>query len=82
MRSFMLYILTVYRDKSKRGITNVEDFVTHGSLDDAIEYYNSYYEKRGLPYTVEETYEENITDLNPCSDDNVIDENFDYWGMS
>jgi len=54
----MLYILTVYRDNSKRDITNIEDFVTYESLDDAIEYYNTYYEKRDLPYTIEETYDE------------------------
>ena len=77
--STIIYLLTVYRDSSKKDITNIEDFVTYESLDDAIEYYNTYYEKRGLPYTIEETYEEKITDLNPCSDDNAIDENFEYW---
>ena len=77
--SKIIYILTVYRDSSKKCITNIEDFVTHESLDDAIYYYNSYYEKRGLPYTIEETYEEKITELNSFSDDNLIDENFKYW---
>ena len=77
--SAIIYTLTVYRDGSRRDITNIEDFVTNESLDNAIEYYNTYYADRGLPYTIEETYEEKITDLNPCSDDNVIDENFDYW---
>lgn len=77
--SKIIYILTVYRDSSKKCITNIEDFVTHESLDDAIDYYNSYYEKRGLPYTIEETYEEKITELNSFSDDNLIDENFKYW---
>ena len=77
--SKIIYILTVYRDRSKKCITNIEDFVTYESLDDAIDYYNSYYEKRGLPYTIEETYEEKITELNSFSDDNLIDENFKYW---
>ncbi len=27
----MLYILTIYRDNSKRDITNIEDFVTQQS---------------------------------------------------
>ncbi len=75
----MLYILTVYRDNSKRDITNIEDFVTHESLDNAIEYYNTYYEKRNLPYTIEETYDEKITNLDESNDDNVIDENVKYW---
>lgn len=75
----MLYIFTVYRDNSKRDITNIEDFVTYESLDAAIEYYNSYYEKRGLPYIIEESYEEKITDLNPCGDDNSINESVTYW---
>lgn len=77
--SKIIYILTVYRDSSKKCITNIEDFVTRESLDDAIDYYNSYYEKRGLPYTIEETYEEKITELNSFSDDHLIDENFKYW---
>ena len=75
----MLYILTVYRDNSKRDITNIEDFVTHESLDNAIEYYNTYYKKRGLPYTIEETYDEKITNLDESNDDNIIDENVEYW---
>lgn len=75
----MLYILTVYRDNSKKDITNIEDLVTHESLDDAIEYYNNYYEKRDLHYTIEETYDEKITNLDESNDDNVIDENVEYW---
>ena len=70
----MIYLLTVYRSEDKV-ITNVYDLVTYETLDAAIEYASQY----DLPYTIEETYEEKITDLNPCSDDNAIDENISYW---
>ena len=32
-----------------------------------------------MPYTIEETYDEKITNLDESYDDNVIDEDVKYW---
>ena len=81
MKKNTIYVLTIYRS-SKRSITNIYDLVTFEDLESAIEHANEEAAAYNMPYKIEESYTEKIYNLDPSSNDNVIDKNTSYFVCS
>ncbi len=71
------YVLTIYRS-SKRSVTNIYDLIVYDDLESAIEYANEEAVAYNKPYKIEESYTEKIYNLDPSSNDNVLDKNTVY----
>jgi hypothetical protein len=70
-----MYALTIYRDSSRKDITNEYDFAIYEYLDEAIEYASQF----NLPYRINETHTDKIYDLEPSPNDDVVTEHVSYW---